>query len=128
MDRARLNSSFASAVRVLSLCGMVVLVVAGILYFTGWNVRYDAETVLGSEEKSADEFWRALRGQEVSGYGWFVATLPATDSLCTLGIALLAATPLCTLLYVARQARGANLVFIAVLVVECLFIVFLPVL
>jgi hypothetical protein len=124
----RMNRRYAVSLRLGTWIGLFILLLFGSLYLAGVHPAYDVPKVLQYWDRPSTVFWEAVRGEYREGYGWFLQSLPAMDSLSMMGILLLAATPLVALIFIILRARGAYLFFIAILIAEYLYSILRPLL
>ena len=124
----RMNRRYASVLRVCTWAGLIMLLLFGSLYLAGVSPAHEVDLVVQHWDRPATEFWQAVRGEYVEGYGWFLQGLPAMDSLSMMGILLLAATPLISLCFMILRMRGVYLVLIALLIGEYLYSILRPLL
>ena len=88
------NALFAKTMEITTLIGLILLVGAGIFYFTGLHDMVGVQTAIQNWDKAAPEFWEATTGNRVGGYSWFADHLSFVDGVTVLGVAFLAFVPL----------------------------------
>ncbi len=121
-----MNSTFARVMEVVTYIGLVVMIVPGIISLTGQNVHVDPVYVVKNWDKSAEEFWESAKGIKIHGYDWFLENLEHFDSMCLLGVSILAIAPMVSILAALIRAPRVYRILLAILFVEMVFAVVRP--
>jgi hypothetical protein len=123
---AKVNLIFARVIKVITLAGLAVMTLFGLLYLFGLNAYLNIYSVIEHWEKPVTQFWSAVKGTEVNDYSWFLFSLNKADSLSMLGVALLTFTPLIGILAIIPRTKKLFLFLLCILVVEFVFSILRP--
>ena len=70
-----MNKVFARVMEVMTLIGLIVMVVPGLISLTGENVYVDPIKTVQNWDKPAEKFWMDVKGIRIHGYDWFLTNL-----------------------------------------------------
>jgi len=122
------NLTYSRILSIAIIAGLFIIIVSGLLYFSGVNPLLDIKTAASHWQKPVSVFWRDINGDSVHDYSWFLFHLNNTDSIAMLGIGFLALTPLIGILCMIRDAGNRIRIFLIVLAAEFLFSIIQPIL
>jgi hypothetical protein len=118
---------FSGTMQLMTWIGLTILVVFGLLYITGLmpgNV--ELEDCINYWGKPTSDFWQATAGRKANGYKWFLMHLNTGDSWSLVGVALLAFSPVVSLLLASFKAPRIFKLILFVLCLELIFAVIRP--
>jgi len=121
------NTSFARALEVVTWIGIGAMVTFGVLYLFGLSSFVGAKASVAHWHRPASDFWHDLKGMEPDGYGWFLGSLNAMDSLSMVGISVLALAPLAAIFAaITRSTQKIYVFMFFVLALEFIFAIVRP--
>jgi len=123
-----MNYVFGRIMEVLTVVGLIVMFVPGIIYVVTGKGFLSRELVVKNWGLKASAFWEKVMGIKVFGYSWFLSHLNAMDCLSIVGVCILAITPLISLFGAEIKADSKYKVLIGILIIEFLFAIFRPIL
>ena len=121
------TKSFASTMHWATIVGLVVITVSGIFYLAGVNQYIGLDATILHWEKPTTLFWQETKGIETIGCS-FIRHLNHPDCICMVGIAMLALTPLASLIAALPKSNKIHKTLISILIVEFPFAVALSIL
>lgn len=119
--------TFSTVMRVLTIIGIVVMMICGLLYLAGINPYLDTSLVANNWGKSATLFWKDVKGIKVNNYSWFLLHLRFMDSVSMIGVCLLALTPLISIVVMIPKSKRIYAILLSILVAEFIFSIIRPV-
>ena len=124
-----LNMGFAKAMEISTYAGLLVMLAFGLLYLFGLPGFVEMKQAVANWNLPVSEFWKKIKGIEISGYSWFLLNLKKMDCLSMLGICFLALAPLISLITVLFKIKGQKLYFIffIILTIEFIFAILKPI-
>lgn len=121
-----MNILFAKVMEIMTIIGLAIMVIPGIIYSTGVSQFVDVNSTIQEWDKPASRFWEAVAGIKISGYSWFMSNLTFMDCLSIIGIAILALAPLVSLLIAASKAERNYKIIFGVLIIEFVIAIIRP--
>lgn len=121
-----MNTLFAKAMEIMTIMGLIIMVIPGIIYSAGISQFVDINSAIQQWDKPASRFWDVTAGIKISGYSWFMNNFTSMDCLSIVGIAILALTPLVSLLIGASKAERSYKIIFGVLIIEFVFAIIKP--
>ncbi len=122
-----MNYVFGRIMEILTIVGLVVMFIPGIIYVITGKGYLSREVVVSNWHLKASAFWKKVMGIKVFGYSWFLSHLNTMDCLSIVGVCILAITPLISLCGAEVKADSKYKVLIGILIVEFLFAIFRPI-
>jgi len=120
------NALFAKTMEIATLIGIIIMVGAGIVYFSGLHDMVSVHSAVQNWDKAAPEFWEATTGNKVGGYSWFADHLTFVDGVAVLGVAFLAFIPLLSMFVALFKANRVYKIVLGILIVEFLIVIIRP--
>ncbi len=117
------NLRFAKTMEVMTLIGLAIFVVIGILYFSGIHDLDSLRVVTQNWSKPSAQFWSATSGTTIGGVGWFMHHWNCSDALCMLCVGFLALVPFFSIALTLPKALRRYKVVLAVLTIEFAIII-----
>jgi len=121
-----MNKVFARVMEVMTLIGLIVMIVPGLISLTGENVYVDPIKTVQNWDKPAEEFWTDVKGIRIHGYDWFLTNLEYFDCISLVGVVILALTPIVSILATIPKAPRIYKLILTVVLVEMLFAIVRP--
>ena len=121
-----MNKVFARVMEVMTLIGLIVMIVPGLISLTGQNVFIDPIHTVHNWDKPAEEFWMDAKGIKIHGYDWILTNLEHFDSLSLVGIMILALTPIVSIVASVIKAPRVYKAILAIVLAELLFAIVRP--
>jgi hypothetical protein len=112
------NLRFARTMEFLTLIGLAIFVVIGILYFSGIHDLDSLRVVTQNWSKPSAQFWSATTGANIGGVGWFMSHWSFSDALCMLCVGFLALVPFFSIALTLPKALRRYKVVFAILTIE----------
>jgi len=122
-----LNISFAKSMEIITWIGIIGMLTFGVLYLIGISSFVEVKDAINYWNLSTIDFWKEIKGMEISGYGWFLNNLSAMDSLSMLGICILSIAPLVAIISaIPKTSQRIYIIFFIILTIEFLFAIVRP--
>ncbi len=119
------SEKFVRAMEVLTAIGLLILVGAGVVYFSGHGQCTPFEVVVANWHLPVNEYWVVTRGDEAQGYGWIIHNLQCAARVALVGIAFLLSAPLVAVLAML-PTKGLYRWFYVVLAIELVLATLMP--
>jgi hypothetical protein len=117
------NLRFARTMELLTLIGLAIFVVIGILYFSGVHDLDSLKTVTQYWNKPSAQFWSATTGANIGGVGWFANHWSCSDALCMLCVGFLGLVPFFSIALTLPKALTRYKVVFGILTIEFAIII-----
>jgi hypothetical protein len=117
------NLRFAKTMEVLTLIGLAIFVVIGILYFSGIHDLDSLKTVTQNWNKPSAQFWSATTGADMGGVAWFANHWSCSDALCMMCVGFLGLVPFFSIALTLPKALTRYKVVFGILTIEFAIII-----
>ncbi len=121
-----MNTVFARVMEILTMVGLAVMIIPGLISLTGQNVFVDPIHAMNNWDKPAEEFWMDVKGIRVHGYDWFLENLDRFDCLSLMGIVILALTPIASIIASITRAPKIYKIILVIVLAELTFAIIRP--
>ena len=120
------NALFARTMEILTWAGLALMAIPGMAYLIEEQGYVGVRSASNNWGKPAAMFWEATRGIKINGYLWFLDHLTNMDCLSLVGITVLAAVPLLSIIVAMTKMNTKYRVIIAIIVAEFIIAIMRP--